>query len=343
MLCFLRPTNSRERLPIRASLLVPTPGLDALPMEPMISPPYETYLEEGIRYRNSGHPKRALRAFLPLLDPLVPASYRSQTHCQLSILYRMQGEWDQALEQANLAYQVAQEAQRPDLAYEAMNAEGACLWQQGHLGAAEEVFQRILAEAGPEAHKARGLALCNLGALAGDQDRLSLAKQCFETARECFVLAGYEAGEMTAIHNLAKTKLDSGDLDGAAADFRRMREAAQAAGDVELAALAATNLADAMARGGKPETSVALVGQAIGEFSLGNNEYRRCYSLGVFADICLLRGQREMAIRSLLRGVEVAERKGFTSLQARLSERLLSVARGSAEQGAGVSWGMKTS
>jgi tetratricopeptide (TPR) repeat protein len=281
----------------------------------------EEALEQGIAWRRAGKSERAIAAFGQALCSDDP-EYVARGHYQLSMVHRTLGQWEAALAHAFSARDEARRAGSIALECEALNAEGACYWQQGRTAEAEAVFMEILTRAAPDDMKSRGLALSNLGGLTGDAGDFERAREFFSAAYECLVVAEYVPGSLAALHNLGAVKLDMGILDEALADFTRVKELAFRAGNLELAGIASMNMAEAIAKGGSPQKADFFLSQAVGEFSVGNNHFRRCFALGVFAQIAVLQGDLELAVHSYRRAVEIAREWGFQELERRFQARL---------------------
>jgi tetratricopeptide (TPR) repeat protein len=286
---------------------------------------WEEALEEGLRFQRAGLNGRAAATLEPLLGADVPSDVQSRAHCLLSIVTRIQGEWQLSLEHSRQAVEAARRGGHTSLIAEALNAEGACWWQRGDLQRAESLFRSVLEHIGECDMKCRGLALCNLGSLAGDANRWEEAGEYFVCARECFRLAGHRQGEMVAEHNYARVLFGLGRYSEAVVAFGALGLAAEQEGDAELVALAASNLAEAIARGGDPDASIRFAGQAIGAFDHGGNHYRKCVTLGVFAQVAKLQGDADLALRSYRRAIEEARTRGFEDLVLRLQKEMAGV------------------
>jgi tetratricopeptide (TPR) repeat protein len=278
-------------------------------------------LQQGIAWMRAGKPARAIVALGRALRSPDPVSV-AQAHYQLSIVHRTLGQWDASLAHAFASREAARAAASVALECEALNAEGLCYWQQGRSEEAEGIFMEILKYADPEDMKSRGLALSNLGALAGDAGDFERARKFFLAAHESLVVAEYLPGALAALHNLGAVKLDLGQVDEALADFMHVKQLAFKAGDMELMGLASMNMAEAVAKGGSPERAMSHVSEAVGEFSSGDNHFRRCYALAVFAQIAALQGDLELAVHSYQRAVEHARQRGFRDLVHRFQARL---------------------
>jgi tetratricopeptide (TPR) repeat protein len=288
-------------------------------------PESESLLEEGIRHQTRGDLERALEAYRNCVresrDPrIVSEGWRRQA----SVL-RCSCAWHEALDAARQAVATARQAGLPDVAAEALNAEGAVHLTRGDLERAIPLFEEARDSATDP--RVRGLALQNLGTIAAQRGHAFSAEQYYRESCQCFQASGYARGEAMVLTNYAASALDRGDLDLAERLGGEAVESAIRLEDLEVLAIARKNYAETLLRRGKYDRAEELASAALGFFSVGENAARlaECYEL--LGDIGARRGDQRTAASCYERGRALAARVGAEPMERRMKDRLQGLSR----------------
>ncbi|HSH46256.1 MAG TPA: hypothetical protein VK966_10385, partial [Longimicrobiales bacterium] len=217
-------------------------------------------LKEAVRLERGGMLDRAMEHLDMAADADDPALVAEALRHRADI-HRARSEWDRAVREARQSAAIARGAGLDDLTAEALNAEAAVHMSRHAYTTARGLLEETLTLT--SAPRVQGIALQNLGVIAAEEDRLADARQHFEESRARFHTASYERGVAIALVNSGRVALLEGDNDRAEELCAEGEMVAQRVGDLEIAAMAAFNRADALVRAGRyaeadPPASVAL-------------------------------------------------------------------------------------
>jgi tetratricopeptide (TPR) repeat protein len=277
-------------------------------------------LDDGLRLEKAGVMDRALehyeRAFEAAPDPRIKSeALRRQAH-----VYRSRCEWDQALDAARRAADMAQAASDDESLAEAWNAEAAVHQSRGDFDLAVPLYHRMISQA---AHaRIDGVARLNLASIAAIQQDFDTAADYFRAAYESFNHAGYEWGMAFALNNLGCFLLDR---DSPAMAIRELEQAitlAKRIEDLDLVAIARVNYAEALMRAGKLDQAEDAASAAVGHFTLSRNQWRRVDALRVLGDISRQCGDTAGARSLYQAALEAARGLGAKVDQEKLEARL---------------------
>jgi tetratricopeptide (TPR) repeat protein len=133
------------------------------------------------------------------------------------------------------------------------------------------------------------LRLPNLGSMYAQRGNRPAAECAFSDSLSSFEKAGYQRGEAIALNNLGRLALDAGECEMARGILDRALGLARDVEDLELAALASLNLAQALCDRGEMDQSQDLAMAALGYFADCKNRWREieCFRLiGIINQKC---------------------------------------------------------
>jgi tetratricopeptide (TPR) repeat protein len=234
-------------------------------------------------------------------------------------IYRTRCDWEAALEAARQSGQIAQSAGLTGHLAEAVNAEAAVFHTRGEYARAGELYERILEM--PVDDRVLGIAYQNLALISMQSDRPAEAEPYFRESVLCFRRAGYPRGEVIALINLGRSRLDRKDP-AAVTTLRDAESRALYLGDLELLAAARLNYAEGLLAIGDEERAHEMACIALGHFDVTDNAFRRIECLRILGDILRRRKEHEDARRFYERALSVAEQIEATSEISLLKERL---------------------
>lgn len=249
-------------------------------------------------------------------DPAVAAEalrHRADVH-------RARCAWSAALADARASASLAAESGLDMLVAEAENAEAGVHMSRRSYGEAEPLLRGVLERA--EDPRIRGIALQNLGVIAAETGDLEAARRQFEASRAHFREAGYFRGVALALVNQGRIALLGGDAPLAETLCGRGEGIARREGDLEIAAMAAFNRAEALIGAGRPADAEEPASIALGYFTSAGNAWRRLDCLRLFGDLHRQAGDLETARHCYERGLAVA-READTPLDISRLEVLL--------------------
>lgn len=264
-------------------------------------------LKEAVRLERGGLLDRALEQLSAAAmsdDPALAAEalrHRADIH-------RARCEWDLALDHARQSAALAEGAGQDELVAEALNAAAAVHMTRRDYDQAGDLLDRILALS--SAPRVRGIALQNLGVIAAEEGRLEDARARFEESVERFRAADYARGVAMALVNTGRVALLGGDHTRAEELCAEGEAEAQRVGDLEIAAMAAFNRAEALVRGGRYQEAEAPASVALGYFTGVENGWRRMECLRLFGDLNRALGDGEVARQCYERGLDIARTSG---------------------------------
>lgn len=282
-------------------------------------PDQHELLFRGIRYERGGVLDQALACYEAAARNTDPRT-RSEALRRSADVHRTRCEWGLAFERAREAAAVAREAGLDEVLAEATNAEAAVHQSRGDLDTADRLYASILAMT--EDQRVRGIALQNLGGIAGMKGDLSGAARRFEESLECFQEADYKRGIAIALNNVGRAALDQRDHTRALDVLRQAVFQAREVDDLELAALAATNLGEALLLAGDCERAEDEVSAALGFFKISGNVWRQVECMRLLGDVRRACGELEISERLYRQGLQMADGIGSSSESALLRERL---------------------
>lgn len=186
------------------------------------SPTVRELIEQGREWQREGRLVEALQVF-------GEAARRATTSLEAIEALRGQANvcrdlclWDEALKAAREAKRMAIAAGLFISAAEATNEEGAVHLARGELESARACYQEMMGLTNDD--RIHGIALQNLGTLAGIQERYDEAGEAFARSAERFERAGYMRGRLISLINSARAILLKRDMAPLALDILRRAE-----------------------------------------------------------------------------------------------------------------------
>lgn len=223
----------------------------------------------------------------------------------MSSVRRAQCRWDEALEAAHRARQLARRANDADALAESLNTEAAVHMSRGEMAVARPLLEEATEVSSSD--RAMGITLQNLGFVAARSGDLDAAERYFEVSAAHFRRAGYRWGEACVLNSRAGAALDRGDHRVAASTAERAIEAAREVEDLNLLALATQNRAEALAALGDLTTAEDLLSEALGYFGAAGDHMRQVDVFKLLGDISVKRGDPVTARRCFEKGLELAK------------------------------------
>ncbi|HKG94333.1 MAG TPA: tetratricopeptide repeat protein [Gemmatimonadaceae bacterium] len=286
-------------------------------------PDFEALIEEAGRLQQIGEMESAMECLRQAEAAASGPAELSLAIRRQAVLFFTRSEWDRALETVRLAGQVASESGLQDLYAEACNVEGVILQGRGNFPGATAVFEQILGMTSDA--KIRGQVLQNLGAIAAQQGNWELARRRFQQSAKSFQRAGYVRGEAMTLNNFGRAAVEFGNVALAADLLEQARGAARRVGDMELLAMATMNYAEAITGQDRLGEAEELVRSALSYFEDSGNAWRRVECLRLCGDIALKRGDRDGALETYRKALEIAKGIGAEAEAGILAERVASV------------------
>lgn len=280
-------------------------------------------LREAVRLERGGLLDRALDRLIEAEASEDPA-LRAEALRHRADIHRARCEWEEAFRHARLSREVAESAGLGELAAEASNAEAAVHMSRQEYPRAAALLAGMLERA--TRPRIRGIALQNLGVIASEQGRLGDARERFEESRGCFEAAGYQRGVALAMVNAARVLLLEDDDETAESLCAQAEMVAQRVGDLEIAAMAAFNRAEALIRGGRHQEAEEPASVALGYFAGVGNDWRRMDCLRLFGDLHAALGELATARHCYERALELARANDTPREVARLEQILARLA-----------------
>lgn len=241
-------------------------------------------------------------------------------------IHRARCEWERAIEEARSSAEVAESAGLTDLAAEAVNAEAAVYMSRGRWSEAQALLEHILEMT--SSSRIQGIATQNLGVIAAELGELEEAREWLESSQASFRAARYSRGLAMALVNTGRVALLEGDDERAEALCAEGEGEAQRVGDLEVAALAAFNRAEALVRRGLYEEAEAPASVAMGYFTGVGNTWRRVECLRLIGDLHRGAGEAETARQCYVRGLALARGADTPVDATRLEQRLADLGAG---------------
>lgn len=192
---------------------------------------------------------------------------------RLADVHRARAKWDEALDLARRAQEVARTAGDRGLQDEAIVAEGNVLMCRGDFDAATTTFESLLSTA--TSPRLRGVVLQNIGSILAQKGQLGAAERAFSESYGYFRQAGYRRGEAIALNNYGRVALDRRNTALAERSLEDALAIAREVEDGDLAALATLNLAEALAQRGATARARDLASAAFGHFGGCGNRWRQ--------------------------------------------------------------------
>lgn len=277
-------------------------------------------LEQGIRYERGGALDKALLAYDEVAEEADLPDLRAEAHRRRAGVFRSRCEWDAAIAEARTSGAIAREAGLGGLHAEALNAEAGVYQAVGDLDGAEPLLREALRVS--DDPRVQGIVWQNLGFLAATRKEFDDAERLFQTSSERFREAGYVRGEVIALINSGRAALDQGKVEEGLGVCQRGLEAARREQDLDLAAVAAMNYADALLKLDRPGDALDLASEAMGYFGTLPNRWRQVECLRLLGDIHARSDEPQVAERCYRRGLVIAREVGTRVEEERLEERL---------------------
>ena len=236
-------------------------------------------IADGVRAERAGALDRALESFQAAADRAQDTATRASALTHVADVLRARCDWDEAIERARAARQLAAAAGLEECEAEAAIAEANVHLSRGDFELAVPNFAAIASESANP--RIRGIALQNLGAVYAQTGERALAERAFRESLTSFQAAGYKRGEGIALNNLGRLELDNGQCRNARLILERALVLAREVEDSDLAALASVNLSWALCEDGDLDHSQDLAMAALGYYSDCSNRWREieCFRL----------------------------------------------------------------
>lgn len=276
-------------------------------------------LDAAKSYEAAGSLDRALAAYALTRQVSRDPAVLSEAYRHEADIYRTRCDWEHALQAARQSGQIAQEAGLTGHLAEAVNAEAAVFHTRGDFARAGELYERILEM--PVDDRVLGIAYQNLALVRLQSDQPAEAEPYFRESILCFRRAGYTRGEVIALINLGRNRLDRNDA-AAVTTLRDAESRALVLGDLELLAAARLNYAEALLFIGDEERAEDMACIALGHFDATDNSFRRIECLRILGDILRRRNEHDDARRFYERALAVAEQIEAVSEIGLLKQRL---------------------
>lgn len=282
--------------------------------------PADDRLAEGLRYEKAGLLDKALEVYRGVRATTSDAAVEAESWTLEAFVHHARGDWDAAERATARALELAREAGRWELVGEALNARATVHYSRGELPEAQRLFLEILELS--EDPRVRGLALQNLGSLHGLLGELERSERRLEEADRHFQEAGYDWGRAHVNNNRAALALERAEFVAAEGASRRAAHVAQVIEDLDLLAIARMNLAEALAGQGRLAEAESEASQALGQFEVSGNAWRRVACMRILGDLSARQGDPALAERMWRRGLALARQIGATVEAAQIATRL---------------------
>ena len=281
-------------------------------------------LEQGIRYERGGALDKALVAYAAVAEGAGEPPLRAEALRRSADVLRTRCDWDGAVAAARRSARLARDAQEVDLLAEALNAEAAVYQSRGEMELARPLLEEALERA--RTPRVEGIVWQNLGFLAATDGDFAQAEACFRRASQRCREARYVRGEVMALVNTGRAALDQGKVELGTSLCEEGLDAARRELDLELAAVAAVNYADALLALDRLEEALDLTSEAMGYFGTLPNPWRQTECLRLLGDIHSRLGEQDVAQRCYGQGLELARELGASVEEELLEERLRELA-----------------
>lgn len=277
-------------------------------------------IAKGREWQHEGRLAEAIQAF-------GEAAQRASTTLEVVEALRAQANafrdlciWDEALKAAREAKRLAIEAGLAVAAAEATNEEGAVHLARGELESAKACYYEMMELTNDD--RIHGLALQNLGTLAGIQERYDEAGEAFARSAERFERAGYTRGRLISLINSARAILKRGMASYALEILRRAEPLALQFGERRLIAQVWLNMADVLIAIGQYAEAERYAIRARGYFFADGNRYYAAETLRALGDALYGMNDVVNALACYQQAKELAEEIG-ASYEAAMLKRLI--------------------
>jgi tetratricopeptide (TPR) repeat protein len=294
-------------------------------MEPIREPGPATsaaraHLDQGFRFEKGGTLGRALDIYGDALAAAQTPGERAEASLRIARVYRTLARFDESIEQARRAIELADEAGDDDLAAEAMNVEIGALQMRGSFDEADAIALAAMQRA--RSPRVRGITLQNLGRSAAERRDFMTSDDYFERSIVAFREARYEIGLSVSLVNAARAALDRGDALRAIDIGQEAIAVARRLNMLDILSTAVQNQAAAFVALGNVESAEGLLTEALGHFTSARNPQRQAECLEIMGQMTELRPDHETAARCYARAHDLALRAGDQTLIDRLTRRL---------------------
>lgn len=278
-------------------------------------------LADGVRYERGGVVNRARECFEAVTRRAdVNPSAAAEAWWHLANLHRLHSAWEEALDAAHRAAELARVHGLEDTEANALNIEGAVWWAKGDYDRAEPLFSRMLALSRTDATRAK--ALQNLGGLAAEQGVLDKGERLLNESRDAYRAAGDQRGDAVSLLNIGRLQMDRGDVETACATLDDAVAGAKLSGDLEMLAAAQLNLGIALGVLGRITEAEERITTAYGQFTIADIPAQRVRCLAELATLALTRGEVSGARVCLTHARTVAEVAGLPREMRLIDEQL---------------------
>jgi tetratricopeptide (TPR) repeat protein len=268
---------------------------------------------------------RALDAYREVANTCDRPDVRAEALTRLADVLRHRCVWDDALDSARQAQEVARLAQLSQHLMEAVVAEANVYMARGEFDEAARKFEGIATTSSDP--RLRGIALQNLGSIHAQRGQRGSAERAFSESLGNFHRAAYTRGEAMALNNLGRLALESNDCATARPLLERALVMARAVEDSDMAAIVSLNLASVMCTEGDLDRAQDLAMAALGHFATCENAFRQIECLRLIGDINQRCDDVANAARCFELALSLAEQIGSAPEIQVSKERLVSLGR----------------
>jgi tetratricopeptide (TPR) repeat protein len=278
------------------------------------------HLDRGFRFENGGTLGRALEVYGDALAAAQTPGERAEASLRIARVYRTLARFDESIEQARRAIELADQAGDDDLVAEAMNVEIGALQMRGSFDEADAIAMAAMQRA--KSPRVRGITLQNLGRSAAERRDFMTSDDYFERSIAAFREARYELGLSISLANAARAALDRGDALRAIDIGQEAIAVARRLNVLDILSTAVQNQAAAFVALGNVESAEGLLTEALGHFTSARNPQRQAECLEIMGQMSELRPDHETAARCYGRAHDLALLAGDRTLIDRLTKRL---------------------
>ncbi len=234
---------------------------------------------------------------------------------RLAVLAHFANQPEEAQSLARTSHAVADRANDPVRAAEALNVLAGFALERGDLEIAEGLYGEA-ALLGAEDRLLAGRVAQNRGIIANVKGDWVAATDHYRRSLDEFIAAGDDPSCAIAYHNLGIVTADHGDLDRADDYYRQARSIAERIGDVRLGASVQLNAAEVQIARGEGERALGEANAALQIFTGLGSELDKADAYRVVGTAYRLMGQRQLAEARLLDAVSLSERTGSSLAEA---------------------------
>ena len=251
-------------------------------------------IETGLRLEKNGELDPALEHYRRAEGEATDALTTSEAIRRQSVVLRRKSDWDASIALARKAGAIASSAGLMDQFAQTVNTEAATLLMRGDLVEASRLFDKVVQGTSSDP-RVRAIALQNLGTIDAQTGEWDRSRERFRESVLCFQRAEDSWGEAVALNNYGRAALDHGNMVMAEELLEQAAAAARRVGDLDSAALATLNQAEALAGMAQLPRALELALSALEFYSTSGNTFRHSEALRILGDIDLKRGDPSSA------------------------------------------------